>query len=160
MQTDILRISDTSGFISSTIIDLTVKIMVAVMAFGVIYLAAVDALVSLIYGVPYQNAGFTFLQNAIVPAIGIIGKLGPIAGLFASLALITRWFLLQASTLSDPSKETRVRRFLKLATRLCTANSLFNHRVKILPGVLSLTTPNRVLVSTSAGLAGATPLLF
>ena len=159
MNRDMLKVSKASKATFCNIIGLVVVITAVALALGAVYLTTVDALVSLTYGVPYQNAGLSFVQNATIPSLGTASNLLLVAMSFPLLALATRWFLLEASSHSGSSQKTRVRRLIILAVKLCSLNSLVNRRLMRLAGVMSHTTPNLVLLSTSAGLAGAIPLL-
>ena len=138
----------------------------AALAFTLVGAFAVIGIFSLVLGGllhpltdvhPYALAAQS-LGDMVVPALSAAAWSSIVVAFSVAIAGFGLWCLCQVSSpgfLSAPS----TRRIARAIRPWVVVNLNTNHQIKVLAGALPLTVPSRVVVSTTAALAGAAPLL-
>ena len=138
----------------------------AALAFTLVGAFAVIGIVSLVLGGllypltdvhPYALAAQS-LGDMVGPALSAAAWSSIVVAFSAAIAGFGLWCLRQVSSpgfLSAPS----TRRIARAIRPWVVVNLNTNRQIKVLAGALPLTAPSRVVVSTTAALAGAAPLL-
>ncbi len=140
-----------------TVAALALTLVGAFAVIGIIALTLGGLLYPLTGVHPYALAAQS-LGDMAGPALDVAVWSGIVAASLATIAGFGQWCLRQVSSpgfLSAPS----TRRIARAIRPWVVVNLNTNRQIKVLAGALPLTVPSRVVVSTTASLAGAAPLL-